>query len=172
MKNKILIVGGEPNSINTEILFKCWKNLNSNLKNKIYLIANFKLIKEQLKKLNLKLKIKRVENFQETHNNSLKIINVNLNFKNPFDVSLNNSTNYVKKCLDLAHSLAIKNKIKGIINCPIDKRIFKLKKIGVTEYLAKKCNLKKDTEVMLIANEYFSVSPITTHIDLKQVSKN
>ena len=68
------------------------------------------------------------------------------------------------------HSLAIKNKIKGIINCPIDKRIFKLK-IGVTEYLAKKCNLKKDTEVMLIANEYFSVSPITTHIDLKQVSK-
>ena len=171
MKNKILIVGGEPNSINTEILFKCWKNLNSNLKNKIYLIANFKLIKEQLKKLNLKLKIKRIENFQETHNNSLKIINVNLNFKNPFDVSLNNSTNYVKKCLDLAHSLAIKNKIKGIINCPIDKRIFKLKKIGVTEYLAKKCNLKKDTEVMLIANEYFSVSPITTHIDLKQVSK-
>ena len=68
-------------------------------------------------------------------------------FKNHFDVSLYNSTNYVKKCLDLAHNLAIKNKIKGIINCPIDKRIFKLKKIGVTEYLAKKCNLK-DSEVI------------------------
>ena len=59
MKNKILIVGGEPNSINTEILFKCWKKLSPNLKSKIYLIANFKLIKEQLKKLNLKLRIKQ-----------------------------------------------------------------------------------------------------------------
>ena len=74
MKNKILIVGGEPNSINTEVLFKCWKKLSPNLKSKIYLIANFKLIKEQLKKLNLKLKIKQIDNFQETHNNSLKIM--------------------------------------------------------------------------------------------------
>ena len=49
MKNKILIVGGEPNSINTEILFKCWKKLSPNLKSKIYLIANFKLIKEHSK---------------------------------------------------------------------------------------------------------------------------
>ena len=35
MKNKILIVGGEPNSINTEILFKCWKKLSPNLKSTI-----------------------------------------------------------------------------------------------------------------------------------------
>ena len=43
---------------------------------------------------------------------------------------------------------------------------------GVTEFLAKKCNLKNNTEVMLISNTKFSVSPITTHIDISKVSKN
>ena len=37
---------------------------------------------------------------------------------------------------------------------------------------ASKCRVKKDTEVMLIYNENLSVSPITTHINLKNVSKN
>ena len=41
----------------------------------------------------------------------------------------------------------------------------------MTEFLAKKCKIKKDTEVMLIYNKKLAVSPITTHIDLKEVSK-
>jgi len=44
--------------------------------------------------------------------------------------------------------------------------------MGVTEFLASKCNIKKNSEVMLIWNKKFSVSPVTTHIDLKNVSKN
>ena len=27
MKNKVLIISGDPNSINSEILYKCWKSL-------------------------------------------------------------------------------------------------------------------------------------------------
>ena len=26
MKNKVLIISGDPNSINSEILYKCWKS--------------------------------------------------------------------------------------------------------------------------------------------------
>ena len=37
MMNKILIVAGDPNSINSEIIFKSWKKLNDNLKKKILL---------------------------------------------------------------------------------------------------------------------------------------
>ena len=58
----------------------------------------------------------------------------------------------------------------GLINCPI-KKTFKKNKIGVTEFLAKKCKIKKDSEVMLIYNNKLAVSPITTHLDLKEVSK-
>jgi 4-hydroxythreonine-4-phosphate dehydrogenase len=48
--------------------------------------------------------------------------------------------------------------------------LFKNKYQGVTEFLSKKLN-KKNNEVMLIYNKKLSVSPITTHIPLNQVSK-
>ena len=41
--------------------------------------------------------------------------------------------------------------------------------MGITEYLSKKTKSKK--EVMLIYNEKLSVSPLTTHIPIKYVTK-
>ena len=41
----------------------------------------------------------------------------------------------------------------------------------MTEFLASKCKIKDRSEVMLINNKKLSVCPITTHIDIKQVSK-
>ena len=38
----------------------------------------------------------------------------------------------------------------GLINCGIDKRLLKHKNTGVTEYLASKCNIKNNSEVMII----------------------
>ena len=32
MNKKIILVSGDPNSINSEIIFKCWKKLPKNLK--------------------------------------------------------------------------------------------------------------------------------------------
>ena len=43
--------------------------------------------------------------------------------------------------------------------------------MGLTEFFASKCKVKKDTEVMLIRNNQISISPITTHIDLRNVAK-
>ena len=43
--------------------------------------------------------------------------------------------------------------------------------MGVTEYLANKCKIKRDTEVMLISNEKLSVSPITTHLDIYKIAR-
>ena len=34
MKKKILIVGGDPNSINSEIIFKSWNRINNSIKKK------------------------------------------------------------------------------------------------------------------------------------------
>ena len=59
----------------------------------------------------------------------------------------------------------------GLINCAIDKRLLGTDKIGVTEYLARKCKVKKDKEVMIIRNKKLSVCPITTHIDVREISK-
>jgi len=51
MKKKIIIIGGDPNSINSEIIYKSWKNLNSKTKKNIYIISNYELIKSQFKRL-------------------------------------------------------------------------------------------------------------------------
>ena len=56
MNNKILLIAGDPRSINSEIIFKTWKKLSINSKKKIYLIGNYELITKQLKILKYKLK--------------------------------------------------------------------------------------------------------------------
>ena len=170
MKDKILIVSGDPNSINSEIIYKVWKNLNSTLRKKIYFISNFRLIKSQFKKLNYSCKVVNVNSINEK-SKFLKIININLKFKNCFNVSNLSASRFVIKSLNLAHKLALNKKVMGVINCPIDKKLLIKNKIGVTEFLAKKCGIKDNSEVMLIKSDKFSVSPITTHIDVKDITK-
>ena len=172
MKKKILIVTGDPNSINSEIIYKSWKKINTSLKKRIYFIGSFDLIKKQFSKLRYKEKILEVKNLDEKINEKyLKIINVGLKFKNPFKVPFKSASKYILQSLSLAHNLAISNKVQGIINCAIDKKLLIKNKIGVTELLAKKCNINDNSEVMLIRNEDFSVCPLTTHIDIKDVPK-
>ncbi len=172
MKKKILVLSGDPNSINSEIIFKSWKKLSINQKKRICIVSNLNLLKNQFKELNYRVKLKSLSSIDEKADcKKLNILNIDLNFKNSFKVKKKDASKFVIKSLDLAHNLAIKKKITGIINCAIDKELLKKKKTGVTEYLAKKCKLKKDTEVMLIRNNNLCVSPITTHLDIKDVSK-
>ena len=172
MKKKIILVSGDPNSINSEIIFKTWKFLDSKLKKSIYLIASYDLLYDQFKKLQFNIKIKKVKNIDEQLNSdTLKIINIPLTFKNSFSVKPDSSAKYVKKSLNLAHRLANLKEVKGIINCPINKKLIKNKiNIGVTEYLAKKNNIKDHSEVMMLYNKNLSVVPITTHININQVN--
>ena len=56
------------------------------------------------------------------------------------------------------------------INGPINKSNFLDKKfLGMTEYISKKFNVKKNA--MLIYNKELSVCPLTTHLPIKFVSK-
>jgi len=173
MSKKIIIIAGDPNSINSEIISKTWKKISPSLKKNIYLIANFNLIYKQFRKINAQTPIIQVKSINDRSiSKKLKIINIPLNFKDPFKISLNNSKKYLMKCFNLAHNLAQKKFVKGLINCPINKKLLsKTKKIGVTEFLASKCKIKNNSEVMLIHNKNISVLPLTTHISLKNVSK-
>jgi len=172
MKKKIILISGDPNSINSEIIFKSWQKINKSIKKRIYLISNYDLINDQFLKLKYKIKTKKVKNINEISNgDELKIINVNLFFRNSFKVDKSSASKFVNKTLDLAHKYGLKNNVSGIINCPINKNLLQNKKVGVTEYLAHKCGIKNKSEVMLIRNKKISVSPITTHIDVKDISK-
>ncbi len=173
MRKKIIIISGDPNSINSEIIFKSWNLLPNKIKKRIILISNYKLLKEQFKILKYKINLIQVKDLKANSNSScLKIIDVKLNFKNPFNITRKSSSRYILNSLNLAHKLALSNKVAGIINCPISKGLLIKKNIGVTEFLAKKCNIKKNKAVMLIKNKNLIVSPITTHLNIKSISKN
>ena len=172
MKKKILILTGDPNSINLEIIHKLWKKIDKSLKSRIYFISNEKLVKHQFKKLNLSLQTIKVKDiFSTFDSNKLKIIDIKLDFKDPFNVPFNSASKFVKASLNLGHKIAQNRDVVGLINCAIDKKLLGNNKIGVTEYLARKCKVKKDKEVMIIGNKKLSVCPITTHIDVREISK-
>ena len=162
------IVLGEPNSINSEILAKSNASKSSSI-----IIGSYELLKSQLKILKIKRKIRKIKKTEDFKKNDevINVLDIPLKFKKPFNVSRKESSKYVKKCLLVSHSLCLQKKIKGIINCPINKKnLFKNKNQGVTEFLAKK-NKVFNSEVMVIYNKNLSVVPITTHIKLKNVSK-
>ncbi len=167
---KIIIITGDPNSINSELIVKAWSKLNTTIRKKICFIGSYDLIQKQLKKLKYKNKLVRLNNINAKINcRKINIFNVDLKFKNPFNVSKINSTKFVRNSLNLAHKLSQNKIIGGFINCPISKNLLPSKK-GVTEYLAFKCNIKNNSEVMLIKNKNLSVTPITTHIKISKIS--
>ena len=173
MKNKSAILSCDPNSINSEIIYKAWQKLSSNNRKNIYLISNYSLLKNQFRLLKYSIKLTKVKNINDNlKSTNLKILDIPLKFNKPFKVSLKSASAFIKKSFDLAHDLAINGDVKGIINCPLNKKLLDKKYYGVTEYLASKCKIKNGTEVMLIKGKNLSVLPITTHIKVKNISKN
>ena len=84
---KIIIFTGDPNSVNSEIIFKCWRKISNSLKKKIYFISNFQLLKKQFRKLNYSSKMVKVNDIEEYPNvDKMKIYDVNFEFRNPFKI--------------------------------------------------------------------------------------
>ena len=166
----IIIVLGEPFSTFSEILGKYLKK-KKKFRKKIVLIGCKALFEDQLSKLKIPIKLKEIKNLSQAKSSSISIFNIQLKYKKVFDKISIKSNNYIERCF--TKSLKLINSIKDqsvLINGPISKKHFLKKKfLGVTEYLSKRTNSKN--EVMLIYNNSISVSPLTTHIPLKYVSK-
>ena len=170
----ILIVAGEPNSIFLEIFFK--SIINNSFKSPLILIVSKDLLIKQMKSLGFDFKINLINenypNMSKLDNKKINIINVNYNFKKSFEKISQKSNNYIAQCFKLALKIIKKNRYLKLINGPIVKKSFLNEKfLGITEYLAQKTK-KKNKVVMLIFNKRLSVSPITTHLALKDVHKH
>ncbi len=172
MSIKIILISlGEPNSIFSELLFKYFSSNDfKKLKKKIILIGSKDLLQKQMKKLKYKLSLNEIREIKFSKKNKINIINVDYKFKKIFTKITNESNEYIKSCFDLSLKIIKNNNSIGFINGPVSKKKFLKKKYpGITEYIANKT--KSKNQVMLIYNEKLSVSPITTHIPLKNVAK-
>ena len=99
MKKKIIIVCGDPNSINTEIIYKTWKKLNSSIKERLFLIGNYDLVKSQLRKITKSNIVIKIEKEKSISSQKLKVINIPLKFQNSYKIPIKEASKYVKKSL-------------------------------------------------------------------------
>jgi len=171
-KEPIIIVGGEPNSVFLEIFFKSLKT--NTYKSPLIIIVSKKLLQKQMRKLDFDFKIndinKELKDFSKLDNNKINLINVDYNFNQCFDKITSKSNNYIDETFKTALNFIKQNDLSKFINGPVSKKTFlKGKTLGITEYLAKKT--KKQNVAMLIFNKNLSVSPLTTHLALKDVHK-
>ena len=169
----IVIVAGEPNSIFLEILFKSLKS--NNYKNPLIIIVSKKLLISQMHLLGYKFKINSLDIKKDYINfidkKKLNIIDVKYSFNHPFERISKKSNSYITTCFRVGTDIVKMNNCLGLINGPISKKNFlQGRHLGITEYLASKS--KRKDVVMLIYNKKLSVSPITTHLALKDVKKN
>ena len=166
----ILVIPGEPNSIFLEIFFKSL--IQKKYKSPLILIASEKLLILQMNKLGFNFKINLIndcDNFEKLNNKKINLINIEYNPTKAFEKISKKSKKYIENCFVKALNLLDKKITNKFINGPISKKHFLNKKfLGITEYIAYKTNTKKFS--MLIYNKKLSVTPITTHLPLKQVS--
>ena len=159
IKKKYIFLG-DCDSINIEIIFKSYPLLKNKIK--YIIIGNIKDIQKYLEKIKTNIELKEIINpydFDEADVNYMNIYNVN----NVSSEKFKNLLNQIK----IANIISNKTGL-DLITMPIDKSLFKkkIKFIGMTEYLAE---INKQKTIMLLYGNNFSVIPLTTHINLKNV---
>jgi len=146
----IAVLLTDEESLNENILIKSIKYIKKSKLKKVYLIGD----KKNFEMLYEKVKILKKINF-------IQIPLKNKNYKK-----------YLRKITNEAIKLHNKKKISFLINMPLDKKKFlKPNYPGFTELFSNLVDKKKN-ENMLLFNKNFSVCPLTTHIELKNVEKN
>ena len=163
MSNLIAITIGDIKGIGIDILIKAQ---NSNKINNYILFTNEQIINNYLKKNKIKLKINKI-------NSDKKKIGFEKNKINIFSYKARSLEENTFKSLEFAYKFCVNKICIGIITLPLRKDLIKNKIdknfIGQTEFFQ---NIdKKDSVNMILFHKKIIVSPLTTHIEVKKISK-
>ena len=163
MNKLIAITIGDINGIGLEILIKTWKE--KKIKNFI-LITNINILEKIIKKRKTKLKFNLV-NYKKN-----KFLFEENKF-NIFSYKANSLEDNTYKSLKYGHILCVKKKCIGVITLPLRKDLIKDKIdknfVGHTEFFQKKD--KKNNVNMILFHKKVIISPLTTHLEVKKISK-
>ena len=163
MNKYIAVTIGDINGIGMEILIRSWKK--KQIKNFI-IFTNIKIIKNYFRKKNIVKDLNTIDIRKKNYNYKFNKINIySFNAK-----SLEDNT---YKSLRFAYNFCKLKICSGIVTLPLRKDLIKNKInksfIGHTEYFQKIDNRKYSN--MILFNKKITVSPLTTHIKVKNISK-
>lgn len=157
MKNLILILLIDSESISEKILLKSLNKIKKS-KNNFLILGDIKYFNKIKKKIFVTNKL------------NSEILKKKIFF---YNVEKKNFTNYqyINKLTKICKFLLKKKIAKAIINMPINKKkYFANRFAGFTEFFSNKIS-ESNKETMLLYNGKFSVSPVTTHIKISEVSR-
>ena len=163
MSNKVAITIGDIKGIGLQILLETWKD--KKIKNFI-LFSDIKYLKKHIN--------------NKISNDKINIINSKNNIKNYHNFKINiytynskSSVDNTYKSLQHAYNFCKKKLCKGIITLPLRKDLIikKINKhfIGQTEFF-QNIDKRKNSNMILFHNKII-ISPLTTHIKIKNISK-
>ena len=170
----LIIVLGEPYSVFPEIFFKLFKDfIKKRIKTPLIVIGSSALLLKQIKYFNYSFKLNIINEdqiYEVKNNKKINLININFKSRKIFDKNSKHSVDYIEKSFFTALKILKQKKSIGLINGPISKSKFLNKKFnGITEYLSHHTN--SPNVAMIIFNKKLSVSPLTTHLPIKNVAK-
>ena len=146
--NSVCILLTDHESINEDIIILSYKYLLKVRISKIYFIGSKKNFRKIYNKFDKKKKF--------------KFINIEL--------EKNNFFKYLKSITNKAIKLCKNKKNIFILNMPLNKKKFLKNKFpGFTEFFSYHIDKKKNENMLLYNEKNFSVCPLTTHIELKNV---
>ena len=161
MADLIAITIGDIKGVGIKILIDAWINRKIN---NFILFTDHKIIKQYLNNKNIKIELNIIKK------EKVYIDNKKLNI---FSYNSNSKEDNTYKSLKFAYNFCKEKICIGIITLPIRKDLIKNKVnknfIGHTEYFQKIDNKKYSN--MILYNKQIIVSPLTTHIEIKKISK-
>ena len=161
MADLIAITIGDIKGVGIKILIDAWINRKIN---NFILFTDHKIIKQYLNNKNVKIELNIIKK------EKIYIDNKKLNI---FSYNSNSKEDNTYKSLKFAYNFCKEKICIGIITLPVRKDLIKNKVnknfIGHTEYFQKIDNKKYSN--MILYNKQIIVSPLTTHIEIKKISK-
>ena len=161
MADLIAITIGDIKGVGIKILIDAWINRKIN---NFILFTDHKIIKQYLNNKNIKIELNIIKK------EKIYIDNKKLNI---FSYNSNSKEDNTYKSLKFAYNFCKEKICIGIITLPIRKDLIKNKVnknfIGHTEYFQKIDNKKYSN--MILYNKQIIISPLTTHIEIKKISK-
>ena len=171
LRNPILIVPGQLDSIFFEILFKILKK--KKFLSPLILICSSDNFKMNAKRFNFSGNIRLINskfNNNNLNNKVFNLIDIKIDINKNKTIQTKYHNQYIKDCLETAFKILKSKKTNKFLNGPINKKRFLNKKfLGMTELISKRFNKKNIG--MLIYNKNLSVSPVTTHLPVKLIAK-
>ena len=160
MNNIIAVTIGDINGVGVDILLKL---INKKKLKNIVLFSNIKIIKKYIVKCNLNIKLNEIK----------KNVDFKIGYLNIYSYSCKSNIENTLKSITIAHKECLKENYIGLVTLPINKELI-IKKfyknfLGHTEYLQKL--EKKKYSNMILYHKKIIISPLTTHLKLKSVTK-